>query len=232
MGTRLSSKERAKLLGFIGYGNLGAPVWFIGMEERGHTEERLRQRLKFRRVEDLARAHDILGITKHHHPPFKLQPTWRTMCEIMLRLANIKPTRDNLKWYQTAQLGQFDSDTFLTELLPIPAPNRREWEFASLFGEREEYEKKVRPERIKMLRRSISKHKPSLVICYGRGDWKYYEQLFPEAEWEDSAPFRIGRDHRIRIFLTPHFVPYQMSKAQITKLCRSVREMLRGKDMA
>lgn len=229
MTIRLSAKQKAKLLGFIGYGNLDAPVWFIGMEERGHGEERLLRRLKFERVEDLARAHCILGIPKHHYPPIKLQPTWRTMCEIMLRLANIKPTQDNLRWHQAEQLGRVDSDTFLTELLPIPAPNRRDWEFASLFGERKEYEEKAQPRRIKMLHRLISAYNPSLVICYGHDDWEYYQQLFPKAEWEDKVPFRIGRDHRMRIFLTPHFVPYQMGRARIVKLCRLITGLLRPK---
>lgn len=226
MNIHLSSKEKTRLLHFVGYGNLAAPVWFIGMEERGHGEERLERRSKFKSVEDLARAHDILGITKHHHPPVKLQRTWRAMCEIMLSLANVNPTIDNLKRYQATELGRFESDTFLTELLPIPAPSRRAWEFASLFGERGDYEEKVRPERIKMLGRLISKHKPSLVICYGHADWKYFEQLFPQAIWRSVAPFRIGRTHKTRIFLTPHFVPYHMGKARIARLCQLIKGML------
>ncbi len=227
MTIRLSAKQKAKLIRFIGYGNLDAPVWFIGMEERGHGEERLMRRLKFKRVEDLARAHRILGIAKHHYPPFKLQPTWRTMCKVMLRLVDISPTEENLKTYQASFLGRSGSATLLTELLPIPTPSHRKWEYASLFRDRETYEADVRPVRIKMLRRLIEKHQPALVICYGRGDWKYYEELFPQAEWEDNAPFRIGRAREMRIFLTPHLVPYQMGEARVTKLCRLIIGLLR-----
>jgi len=227
MSIHLSSREKTKLLRFIGYGNLAAPVWFIGMEERGHGEERLVRRLQFKRVEDLARAHCILGISKHHYPPFVLQRTWRTMCEIMLRLADISPTMENLKTYQASYLGRFGSATLLTELLPIPAPGHHKWEYGSLFGDRVKYEEEVQPKRMEMLCRLISKHKPSLVICYGRTDWKYYEKLFPEAQWEESAPFRIGRARGMRVFLTPHFVPHQMSKTRIADLCRLITGLLR-----
>jgi len=65
MSTRLTDQELFHLLEFIGYGTLDADVWFLGMEEAGGGEDNLRKRLKFKRVEDCAEGHKILGIEKH-----------------------------------------------------------------------------------------------------------------------------------------------------------------------
>ena len=62
----LSDHELVHLLEFVGYGELDAPIWFVGMEEAGGGDDNIRRRLKFKKVEDCAEAHRILGITKHH----------------------------------------------------------------------------------------------------------------------------------------------------------------------
>jgi len=41
----LSDDELEHLLNFIGYGNLDADVWFLGMEEAGGGEVNIRTRL-------------------------------------------------------------------------------------------------------------------------------------------------------------------------------------------
>jgi len=33
MNLELTSDQRDRILGFLGYGNLSAPVWFVGLEE-------------------------------------------------------------------------------------------------------------------------------------------------------------------------------------------------------
>lgn len=80
--------NKSKLLSFIGYGRLDAPVWFIGMEERlsGSTglSKQLAARSRFDAVMDCREAHEKLQIVCHHQKKPKLQPTWNKMCDLML----------------------------------------------------------------------------------------------------------------------------------------------------
>jgi hypothetical protein len=100
MNTRFTQKQLIKLLDFVGYGNLNAPIWCIGLEERASDLRRLKARLKFTPIMDLKRALHILGIHYYHAPPYKLQPTWKTMCRIVLTLKGVEPTRKELRDYQ------------------------------------------------------------------------------------------------------------------------------------
>lgn len=52
-----TDKETERLLKFIGYGNLKADFWFIGMEEAGGGLDNLKKRLKFENVMDCKEAH-------------------------------------------------------------------------------------------------------------------------------------------------------------------------------
>lgn len=225
MNIPFTSEQTDKLLSFIGYGNLDAPVWFIGMEEGGGGEENLRRRLKFEQIEDLKRAHQILGITKHHFPPFKLQPTWGTMCKIMLVLQGNEPSRDNQRLFQANKLGRFGGKTFLPELLPLPSPGKNKWGYEKLFpdfSKRRDYEDVVRPDRISLLKKIIIEHQPHLTICYGKGDWDHYRLLFPDVSWKKEGPFLQSMHANTFVFLTPHFVSHQMGNVRINLLCEKI----------
>jgi hypothetical protein len=76
----LTDEQLDYLLDFIGYGTLAADVWFLGMEEAGGGEDNIHTRLNFRTVEDCAKAHKLLGVTKLHWGKRIIQPTWRGMC--------------------------------------------------------------------------------------------------------------------------------------------------------
>lgn len=71
---KVSNLEKQRLLDFLGYGQLEAPIWFLGMEEGGGGEARLLIQSRLNRVEDLRDAHVKLGITKHHEGKRILQP--------------------------------------------------------------------------------------------------------------------------------------------------------------
>ena len=59
----LSAEEARRILGFLGYGRLSAPVWFIGLEEGLSKQDsvdwahNLRGRGTWDEVMDLDRAH-------------------------------------------------------------------------------------------------------------------------------------------------------------------------------
>ncbi len=224
---KFSPAETEKLLSFIGYGNLSAPVWFLGMEERGLGTERLRQRLNFEPVEDLDRAQRLLGVREHHMPPVRLEAIWATMARIMLMLTHLPPEPANLRVYQAAQLGRAGGDTLLVQFWPLPTPNLLEWPYDSLFehfSNRDEYRRYVKPLRLKLLRELIAEQQPPVVICYGKDDWLYYKQIFEWCEWQSTEHFDYTCSDGTHVYLTPHLLPYLMSDDRISLLSHLIRK--------
>ena len=97
MAKPFTDQELEHLVRFIGYGELDADVWFLGMEEAGGGEDNLRRRLLFRQIEDCAEAHKLLNVMNLHWGPQKIQRTWRGMCCVMLTLAGESVTRENIR---------------------------------------------------------------------------------------------------------------------------------------
>jgi len=210
----ISDKELEHLLKFIGYGRLGARVWFLGMEEAGGGEGNIRARLKFRLVEDCAEAHRILGITKHHWGRKVIQRTWRGMCYIMLRLEGEGVDTESIRHYQADQLGRFGSNSLLCELLPIPKPSIHAWgyeNFIPQYASREEYYAIVKPRRIKLYKKLLKEHTPKTVIGYGKSYWEEYQELFPDLDFSSRGQFLVGRDHETVVVLTDHFTARTMN---------------------
>jgi hypothetical protein len=185
-----TADEIDKLLRFIGYGRLEAPIWFIGMEEGGGGEANLRTRLTFDPVMDLARAQRMLGYGAYFDlPPPKIQPTWRALIQITLGVMGRPTEAEAVAGYQVRELGRAHGDTLLTELMPLPAPTTRHWPYQALFADprfasRDRYLNTIKPHRIQLLRDLIANHKPRLVICYGKSYWTDFKRLFPGAKFQ------------------------------------------------
>lgn len=195
MSTALTNEELEYLLNFVGFGKLNADVWFLGMEEAGGGKENIRARLKFKQVEDCAEAHKILGITKHHSGKKIIQPTWRGMCYIMLRLDGKETDRESIRNYQADYLGRFQGNSLLLELLPIPKPSIDSWGYENLipqFASSAEYYKVVKPRRVKYLQRLMSEYSPKIIICYGKMYWQEYKEIFPVLEFLLENDFLVG----------------------------------------
>lgn len=219
----LSAAEVEQLLGFVGYGRLDAPTWFLGMEE-GRSEDaarRLQCQLQLGQVADLRQAHlDVFQFMRFHGAQPKIQATWGTMCKIMLLLAGTEPTTDLVRHYQAHRLGRLDGETLLTELLPIASPNAGMWDYASLlpsFPDRRTYERLVLPRRVELLRGLIEQHRPRLLVCYGATHWDAYRRLFPGAVWKARPPFEV-KQGTPTVILAHHFVPHRMGLATIKQL--------------
>ena len=213
MTTAIKDHELEYLLNFVGYGNLDAEVWFLGMEEAGGGESNIRSRLKFRTIEDCAEAHQILGITKHHTGNKIIQKTWRGMCYIMLTLEGKETDRENIRNYQADYLGRFQGNSLLLELMPIPKPSINTWNYEDLFPQfksRNDYYQTVRPRRINYLQKLFLEHRPKIVIAYGQGikkkNWQAYQDLFGNLEFSKFGQFMIARDTETVVVLTDHFV--------------------------
>ena len=214
MTAPLTDAELDYLLHFIGYGRLDADVWFLGMEEAGGGDENIRTRLRFRPVEDNAEAHKLLGVTHLHWGRRKIQRTWRGMCYIMLRLDGREPTRENIRSYQAEKLGRFGGNTLLTELMPLPKPKVKRWDYEELipqFASREEYYRVVKPRRIGYLRALITEHRPRVVVCYGKAFWSDYRELFEGSTFEQEGLFQTAAFDNTLVVLTGHFAARSMN---------------------
>ncbi len=214
MNTVLTDTELDHLLNFIGYGKLNADVWFLGMEEGGGGANNIRSRLRFRPVEDCAEAHKILGITKFHTGQNIIQPTWRGMCYIMLRLEGKPVDRESIRNYQADYLGRFRGNSLLCELMPIPKPKVKVWDYKMLitqFRSAKEYFQVVKLRRVNYLRGLIQKHHPKVVIGYGKKYWQAYSELFPALKFSGHGQFLVARDTNTVVVLTHHFISRTMN---------------------
>ncbi len=181
-----------RLFNFIGYGNLDAPVWFIGPEERllQEKEDDIVRHLEIRRTFEPVECCRQVHLEKLKEPSFhreepkpKRQPTYDTMSEIMLRVAMPGPVDPSLRLdYQAHYLGISGGNTLLTELLPLPKQDSnawpdfysREFDFAGLA----DYKARVLTDRVKLLRLKIELHKPAAIVCYGATARQGFQQLF------------------------------------------------------
>lgn len=225
----LRPEEIEKLLNFQGYGNPRGEFWFLGMEEQGQgTELELRWRSSFDEVEDLMGVH-------HRWEQFnpgdkfnaeRLIPTWATMSKIVRRLKGLSNWSDTeqVRRYQAERLGRLDGETFLTEILPFPAWNTRDWPANPCFETRAQYEKEVRPKRISMLRELHETYSPRYVFCYGTGNWAHHHDIFSDVSFEPILDGRVllGRSRSSTIVLTPFFAYYLMTNDLIDGIARAL----------
>ena len=211
----LSPDETSNLLRFIGYGNLKAPVWFLGMEEGGGGEERIRIQSGFEPIEDLYDAHvNKMGITRYHCDNRVLQSTWKGMCHIMLSLAGIPPDKPTRRTYQAMHLGRPGGDTLLAELMPVAKSSVKDWQYHDLiprFRDRQRYYDEVLPVRLLKFAELVLTHRPRLIVAYGRSYWQHYQSILGPTVFHDSGRFRYGVSGQTTMVLTDHFTARTMN---------------------
>jgi hypothetical protein len=219
-----------KIATFLGYGNLAAPVWFIGFEEGlgkisdGEAIKNLKARGSFDNVMDLREAH--LQLLETDKPiDIEIDPpstqVWRFMAKIMLARHGCKDwyTSKAAKQYVMKKLGRNGGNTFLTELSPIPkgknSDNRWMAELIKCFPNLEAQMKSRTDE----LRKRAQVRPPSLIICYGESKRTQFEELL-QIKWK---PVFSGVHSAIdsKCLLLPFFGRGLMSKSVIARLLDS-----------
>ncbi len=222
-------KER--LLRFIGYGRLDAPIWFLGMEEGGGGEERLSIQSKFNQIEDLRDAHRKLDIREWHEGRRKLQPQWNKMSEFMLRVeGHSGPTREERRAYQAEHLGRSHGNSLLLELLPLPKPNVKSWDYSLSFPEYVDvaaYRNAIVPQRIALISILVAKHKPRIIVAYGKEYWGYYRQIMSAVEFSERSGFSVGSMGETTMILT-HFLSRKEMNGRHEILANIALEFLGG----
>lgn len=218
----LSLSEVNQIRSFLGYGNLDAPIWFVGLEEGlgaaavEDCEHNLRARAGFHRTMDLHEAHLLLH---EHGKPIDLEnedekktftAVWLWMAKIVLaRKSGHRPAgSQEVKEYVRTKLGRSKEETFLTELSPIPRKRaRRESGCFEVLGEWSADDEKQRAIQIHEL---LTKFSPSIVICYGYGKSAKFADALGIC-WQEDTNTRIKKSVDSRYLLLPFFGNGQMS---------------------
>lgn len=207
------------LVRFVGYGHPSAKTWFIGIEEAAPDVTSLQPRIQFGAYEDLASAHQKLGITQFHQlPKPKIQRTWRGMCILALALeGKFKPNAQDIRLFQAQQLGRSHGSTFLTEILPVPKPKARKWPqtyaraFPNIKGY-SDYERDYFPIRLRQIQRLLLQYRPKNIVCYGSLFRDQYKALFPDRHFIAEGPFEISISQAQSVTLCPHFTCRSMNR--------------------
>jgi hypothetical protein len=214
---QIDLKAKERLLEFVGYGNLNAPYWFLGMEEgTGGTDKGIEANLEarithFEQVADLVEAHKILNFDI---PTMRKSPTqvWLWMAKIVRGMQGAEDWRDAEKAtdYVRKRLGRKDDNTLLTELLPLPKAAYGVWPapLQTMFPSRITYESEVLPKRKAMLGRLIEQHEPSYIFAYGSANRGHYKAIVRIGDWK-CLPTRnvieVGCIGRTQIVVMPFF---------------------------
>lgn len=190
----VTPEDLQTVLNFIGYGNLEAPLWFIGKEEgvgkplrtlSWSLDRELQTRATWSPVMDMFDAHrtlrNIYWVDLEF--PWKLVLISR-LARGILHLAPDWSRSDKGIGYVLNHLGLATSETLLGEALPLPHRYREHWPhlYKQLYPSRKEYEQAVMPKRFAMWRELIEEHRPQTVICYGLL-WYYNRDKFIDHGW-------------------------------------------------
>lgn len=179
----ISPQEIQKLgITFLGCGNAGAPIWFIGMEP-GACESRLslKDNVKIRinsfgETISLSEAHHLLKEDNQ-----KLSQVWLFASKIVCSITNVSDWDNAIKAkeHTHTKFGTVNGITLAVELLPLPRSNMKIWPeiYKELFPNYETYKKIILKERLEFLRKKIAIHKPKFIFAYGKGNYSDYQKL-------------------------------------------------------
>jgi len=98
-----------------------------------------------------------------------------------------------------------DGESFVTELLPLPAPNISEWPHTWRWESRAACAEEILQGRIERLRELYKRSAPEYVLCYGRTYWGHFRSLFDATRFEPAldGAVLVGRTGGSNIVLTP-----------------------------
>jgi hypothetical protein len=206
----------AFMSGHFGYGNLAAPIWFIGMEEGGgHSADEVDRRLQAwdalgcRPTSDLREFHERAAIAGRWREPFPISPTWGKLIRVRLASRGIEATRDTIRAYQCDHLGRRDGDTCLLELMPLPSQSVGRWIYGEISADptlatRDVYMARWLAARVARLRTLIREHRPRSVVFYGASYLAHWGEVAGVELAEAEAGIRTGQGPNTQFVVARH----------------------------
>lgn len=228
---------------FMGYGNLDADFWFIGMEEGGGGNvSEVARRLSCwdqrgrRALEDLRGFHEAFG----EHRWFahrKLQPTWSRLIRVLLCATQRPHDQDAVRAYQVDNLGRESGETTLLELLPLPSPSADQWQYRDWsripeLSSREAYRDALLKPRLGSLNRLLIECRPRAVVFYGQTYRPYWKALAAKAGQLDVhqiAGFQIelGANAGTTYVICAHPASRGISDTYFNAVGRKLRQVIK-----
>jgi hypothetical protein len=167
------------LYNHLGYGNLDAPVWFVGVEEGGAEIWRsetltLKQSLRLRASYHLAMdlRHVWEDLYRIPLQSWKGATTWRFIAAYILAVQGHRPDGACVRQYVFIDklLGRSDGDHFLCELMPLPKRAKGQIDpYQDIWATDRQYRQAVAPRRLQLLLQTLNRHPGvRLLICYER----------------------------------------------------------------
>lgn len=186
---------------FFGYGNLTAPLWFVGMEEAGgNTIYEVVNRLsawdkRGRQItEDLVDYHRSIGITKHFQSSnATIQHTWGKLIRSTLVGFSQNVSKETIQNYQATHWGRMNGNNCLLELLPLPARSSSDWNYSAysslpMLSSRKNYKSWLIKSRSTRLRELIERNRPKIVVFYGLVYEEFWFNIVGDQNsWTSSA---------------------------------------------
>ena len=202
---------------FLGYGDLSARLWFIGLEEGGSGEAcnitarvHAWKNLGASTTVDLFELHKRLDETCYFEEKRKLQKTWDKL--IIAQIAANDATRpvaqSARRRFQAEAWGRTGSETCLLELRPLSQKSTRNWTLADTWSlpylaSRKAYHAEMDKIRFPLLRKLIKSHRPRAVVFYGTGDRSAFENI-AEAPFAFNKGIGFTENGQTQFFMMPH----------------------------
>ena len=200
---------------FWGYGNLNSKYWFIAMEEGtgGNIKELTQRFIKTKGKSVLDCNKDMLDIPEHIKyysgitPP--LQSTTSKLIRVLLNILNDdKVDTEKIRNFQRDKFGRLDSNHCSLEFMPLPVPNTDSWIYKCVdidyLSDRQSYNYKIMPKRIKLFHELISNYKPSAVIFSGLTYYDKWEQISNTSFTQIGNKISYSKSNNINFFIIPH----------------------------
>lgn len=178
---------------FLGYGNIKAPIWFIGMEPGSPDNKKLLKKFftvwaerNKPAVDDVKASHLQIGhshYTRFFENPVIYERTWGGLIKILFTIdGNDEFNIEDVKNYQKDKFGRLNSNHCILELFALPAKNIKTQYWDNHYRKhfnitKAEFFKKQLKKRISIIKELIIKNKSKTIIFYGSTYKKFWEEI-------------------------------------------------------
>ena len=200
---------------FYGSGNYSGDYWFVGMEEGGGNDllqvtNRLNAWIELGKTElvDINQFHVKINHPQYFRDPVKLQRTWMQQTRIVLASKGLASPTPDVRTYQRDIIGRKTKETCLLELLPLPSPSTKVWNYALWSGlpflkDRSAYRDYCLPWRTEHIRSRINEFKPKVVVFMGQGYSQYWQAIAGQnLSFADKGGFWAASSERTTYVIT------------------------------
>ena len=212
---------------WLGYGNMNAPIWFIGMEEEGAEiwrfktktlVESLKLRSQFELQMDFRYVwEELYGVPLE---TLKGSNVWRYMAAFLLEYGGVEATSENINEYiyEKKQLGRASSNHFIGGFMPLPKQNKASIEpYQSIWEKVDSYVSEIADHRLQLIKENLMIHQEvKFLISYDTDLTEKLLNCFSEdtkliSSWQlDDELFVLHRvnltkDRYVYLFATPFF---------------------------